>query len=75
MSICLPRRKFIARLAAASTSPFATYAQPPQRMRRVGVLMNLAADDPESAARIAALAQGLGEPGWAIGRNVQIEYR
>src|SRR5262245_16856562 len=44
-------------------------------MRRIGVLMNLAADDPEAPARVAALAQGLGELGWAAGRNVMIDYR
>ena len=44
-------------------------------MRRVGVLINLAADDPESAARITAFAQGLEEFGWAVGHNVRIDYR
>jgi putative ABC transport system substrate-binding protein len=44
-------------------------------MPRIGVLMNLAADDPESAARITAFAQGLEESGWTAGRNVRIDYR
>jgi putative ABC transport system substrate-binding protein len=44
-------------------------------MRRIGVLMNLAADDPESLTRIAAFHQGLQEVGWNVGRNVQIDYR
>ena len=43
--------------------------------RRIGVLMNLAADDPLSLIRIGAFHQGLQESGWMIGRNVQIEYR
>jgi hypothetical protein len=47
----------------------------PERMRRIGVLMNLAADDPESAARMTTLAQGLAHLGWTVGRNVQIDYR
>jgi putative ABC transport system substrate-binding protein len=44
-------------------------------MRRIGVLMNLAADDPEAQARLTAFAQALQELGWTVGRNVQIEYR
>jgi putative ABC transport system substrate-binding protein len=44
-------------------------------VRRIGVLMNLAADDPESTDRAGALAQGLAELGWTVGRNVQIVYR
>jgi putative ABC transport system substrate-binding protein len=44
-------------------------------MRRIGVLMSLAADDPEGQARLTAFAQGLQELGWTMGRNVQIDYR
>src|SRR5262245_40999091 len=44
-------------------------------MRRVGALMNLAADDPEGQARVAAFLQGLQESGWAVGRNVRIDLR
>ena len=44
-------------------------------MRRVGVLMNLAADDPEGKARLTAFLQGLQELGWTDGRNVRIDYR
>jgi putative ABC transport system substrate-binding protein len=44
-------------------------------MRRVGVLINLAADDPESSARVTAFAQGLQQLGWTDGGNVRIEYR
>ena len=69
------RREFIAALGGAVGWPLAARAQQPQRMRRIGVLANLAADDPESAARVAGFAQGLGELGWTIGRNVQVDYR
>jgi putative ABC transport system substrate-binding protein len=44
-------------------------------MKRVGVLMNLAADDPEGQARLAAFLQGLQEAGWAVGRNLRIDIR
>ena len=44
-------------------------------MRRIGVLMPLAADDPEAPARVTAFAQGLQQLGWTDGRNVRIDYR
>jgi len=69
------RRTFIAGLGSAAAWPVVARAQQPARMRRIGVLMNLATDDPESLTRIAAFHQGLQEVGWNIGRNVQIDYR
>jgi len=69
------RREFIAGLGGAAAWPVMARAQQPARMRRIGVLMNLATDDPESLTRIAAFHQGLQEVGWNIGRNVQIDYR
>ena len=44
-------------------------------MRRVGVLMHAAADEPEAQARLAAFLQGLQKAGWAVGRNVRIDSR
>ncbi|MGH6729737.1 MAG: ABC transporter substrate binding protein, partial [Sphingomicrobium sp.] len=44
-------------------------------MRRIGMLMNLTADDPESPVRLAAFLQGLQQLGWTEGRNVRIDYR
>src|SRR5262249_37458814 len=55
--------------------PLVARAQQPERTRRIGVLMNLTSDDPEAPGRVAAFAQGLGELGWAVGRNVMIDYR
>ena len=55
--------------------PLTSRAQQTERMRRIGVLMNPAAADPESTARVTAFAQGLQELGWTIGRNVQIDTR
>ena len=70
------RRDFIALLAGAALAhPLAARAQQRERMRRIGVLMPLTADDPESQARNAAFLQGLGELGWTVGRNVRIDYR
>jgi putative ABC transport system substrate-binding protein len=50
-------------------------AQQPERMRRIGVLMVQAADDPEGQARLTAFLQGLREFGWTDGRNVRIDAR
>jgi ABC-type uncharacterized transport system substrate-binding protein len=70
------RRQFITLLGGAAAAwPLAARAQQPERMRRIGVLQSLAADDPEGQARLAAFAQGLQQSGWTIGRNVQIDTR
>jgi ABC-type uncharacterized transport system substrate-binding protein len=70
------RRDFIKVIAgSAVTWPLAAHAQQTGRMRRIGLIMALAADDPESLARIAAFLQGLQKLGWTVGRNVQIDYR
>ena len=71
----MKRREFIAGLGGAAAWPIAARAQQRSRLKRIGVFTNLAEDDPESLLRIAAFAQGLSELGWAIGRNVQIDYR
>src|SRR5262245_42481986 len=60
---------------AAAAAPLAVRAQQGERMRRIGVLIGTAADDPQSPRRIAALAQGLQELGWVADRNVRIDYR
>ena len=72
----MKRREFITLLGGAAAAwPLAARAQQPERMRRIGVLMYLAADDPDSPARVAAFARGLQELGWIDGRNIQIDYR
>jgi len=72
----MKRREFIALLGgAAATWPLAARAQQRERVRRIGVLMNVAADDAEAPARVGAFSQGLAELGWTIGRNVRIDYR
>jgi putative ABC transport system substrate-binding protein len=73
MSSLIERRDFIMLLGGAAAAwPLAARAQ---QMRRVGVLMNLAADDPESQRRMTAFVQGLQQLGWTDGRNVRIETR
>src|SRR3954466_12923490 len=70
----MKRRQFIVLLGgAAIAAPFVARAQ--ERVRRVGVLMHTAADEPEAQARFAAFLQGLQEAGWAVGRNVRIDTR
>ena len=70
------RREFIGLVGgAAVTWPLASRAQRPERIRRIGVFMNLAADDPQSSQEISAFLDGLRERGWASERNLQIEYR
>jgi len=69
------RRKFIGLIGSAAVWPLAARAQQPERMRRIGVLMHLAADDPEGQTRHAAFLQGLQQAGWSAGRNVRIDTR
>ena len=59
--------------AAALAGPLPAQAQQP--VRRIGVLMAFAADDPEGQARLAAFVEGLRQLGWTDGRNVKIEIR
>ncbi len=74
------RRDLVTLLGGAAAAPsilwpLAARAQQPDRIRRVGALLNLASDDAESQARNAAFLQGLQELGWTVGRNVRIDYR
>jgi putative ABC transport system substrate-binding protein len=69
------RRDFIALLGGTAAWPLAARAQQGDRVRRIGVLMFQAADDPEAHARNAAFLQGLQEAGWAVGRNMRIDSR
>jgi putative tryptophan/tyrosine transport system substrate-binding protein len=70
------RRNFVALAAGAVIAwPLAAQAQPQGGMRRLGVLISLRANDPESQAYAAALAQGLGALGWKEGGNLRIDWR
>ena len=70
------RREFVALLSGAAAAwPIAASAQQVERVRRIGVLMAFASDDPEGQARLAAVAQGLQQSGWTVGQNVRVDYR
>jgi putative tryptophan/tyrosine transport system substrate-binding protein len=70
------RREFIRLLGGGAAAwPLTARAQQPERMRRVGVLMYLVADDAEGQARLAAFTQALKQLGWSDGRNLRIDTR
>jgi len=70
------RRAFITLLGGAVAAwPLAAHVQQHERLRRIGVLMNRASDNPEGQDRLAAFHQGLQELGWNVGRNVRIDTR
>src|SRR5262245_33573427 len=71
----MQRRNFIMLLGGAVGWPLAVRAQQPDRVRQIGVLMPLAADEPEAQTRITAFQQELQQLGWTIGRNVRIDMR
>jgi len=68
------RRKFISLLGGAAAM-WSLASQAQERVRRLGVLMHLAADDPDGQSRLAAFLQGLQEAGWVVGRNIAIDVR
>jgi putative tryptophan/tyrosine transport system substrate-binding protein len=71
----MQRREFITLLGGAAIWPVTARAQQPEQMRRIGVLMSLAADDPEGKARLTAFLQGLQQLGWINDRNMRIDIR
>ena len=72
----MKRRDFITLLSGAAAAwPFAAHAQQAERMRRIGVLIAQAKDDPEGQVRIAAFLQQLRQLGWVEGHNLRIDYR
>jgi len=72
----MQRREFLGALGfAAAARPMAAHAQQAERVRRVGIIMNTASDDPESKARLAAFVQVLEQVGWIVGSNIHIDTR
>jgi putative ABC transport system substrate-binding protein len=72
----MKRREFITLLGGAAVAwPLAARAQQADRIRRIGLLIQLAESDPEGQARVAAFREGLQKLGWRIGDNLRIDYR
>ena len=75
LGAAMRRREFLYFLGGAVAAwPFLAHAQREQ-MKRIGILLPAAADDPVFQARLAAFYQGLALLGWSIGRNVRIDTR
>ena len=72
----MKRREFITLLGGAAVAwPLAARAQQGERVRRVAILLPASADDPAWQARVGAFLQGMGQLGWSIGRNLQVDTR
>src|SRR4249920_994072 len=72
----MDRRAFIGTVASGYVATASILrAQQSERVRRVGALIYLAADDPEAKLYSVAFIQGLQELGWTVGRNLQIDFR
>jgi hypothetical protein len=71
----LRRRDFIQTIGSAAAWPLAGRAQQGERMRRIGVLITLAAGDPYGQAQVAAFQKALQELNWSDGRNVRMDFR
>src|SRR5215472_11691540 len=70
------RREFITLFGGAAVAlPLAARAQHGERVRRIGVLMSYAADDPAGQTRLLAFAQALAQLGWTEDRNIRIDIR
>ena len=71
------RRRDLLSLIGTSVAawPLVAVAQQPERMRRIGVLMNIEANDPQASAETEAFVGALQKQGWTLGGNLQIEYR
>ncbi len=75
MAIGIGRRQFLSGLGGAAAWPNLARGQQSEKMRRVGVAIPLASDDPEAQARLTAFRRTLQDLGWSVGRNIQIDYR
>src|SRR5215472_13738436 len=70
------RREFVTLIGGVAAAwPLAARAQQGERMRRIGVLMNVGESNPDGQARFAAFLQGLQQLGWTDARNVRLDVR
>ena len=70
------RREFLSLVGGVAAAwPLAARGQPGERMRRVGVLMNVGESDAQGRARLAAFVQKMKELGWSEGRNARLDIR
>jgi ABC-type uncharacterized transport system substrate-binding protein len=69
------RREVLGLAIGAALWPFSAWTQPAGRMRRIGLLIALAENDPEGQPRVSALRQSLREVGWIDGQNLRLELR
>jgi putative tryptophan/tyrosine transport system substrate-binding protein len=69
------RREFVIMLGGAAAWPLNGRAEQPERMRRIGVLMLWAENDPLAQTSMTVFAQALGRFGWVAGKNIRIDYR
>ena len=76
MTACIGRRQFITLLGGAAVAwPLAARGQQAERVRRIGVLMPFAENDPDAMAQLSGFMQGLAQLGWTDGRNVRMDLR
>ena len=74
MTVTIGRRELLAALGGAAAAwPLAARAQQPDRIRRVGVLMPLAENDPDAQGNVTAFREALQKLGWTDGRNLRID--
>src|SRR4051812_9149530 len=71
----MKRREFLSVLSGAATWPMVAWAQQGERVRRIGVLVSLAEEDPLQQGWMSAFRKGLNELGWIEGRNIRVDYR
>ena len=71
----MKRRAFIGLVGAAAAWPLAAQAQQPERMRRVGILMSTAENDPTEISSVNAFTTELAKLGWVQGKNLDLSVR
>ena len=71
----IPVVGFLKSTSSLGYSPYVVRSQQAEQARRIGILMNRAADDTEGQAGIAAFQQALQQLGWNVGLDLRIDVR